>query len=143
MVRQANRYTSSSKGATLLAKGRVRCQTMNRMDKLPAFPEGWYFVAAHDSILREKLIEKTWLGQDIVAWCGGEGGVCVADAICPHLGSYLGPEGGGRVCNGHLVFRFTGSSSTPRADALPLWPHVNFRLPRRQDADRFQGPSRE
>ena len=81
---------------------------MNRMDELPAFPEGWYYVAARDSILREKLIEKTWLGKDVVAWCDGEGGVCVADAICPHLGSYLGPEGGGRVCNGHLVCPFHG-----------------------------------
>ena len=62
------------------------------MDELPAFPEGWYFVTSRESILREKLIEKTWLGEEIVAWCDEAGRVCVADAVCPHLGSYLGPE---------------------------------------------------
>lgn len=66
--------------------------SMNSMDELPAFPEGWYFVASRESILREKLIEKTWLGEEIVAWCDEAGRVCVADAVCPHLGSYLGPE---------------------------------------------------
>ena len=68
--------------------------SMNSMDELPAFPEGWYFVASRESILREKLIEKTWLGEEIVAWCDEAGRVCVADAVCPHLGSYLGPEVG-------------------------------------------------
>ena len=82
--------------------------SMNSMDELPAFPEGWYFVASRESILREKLIEKTWLGEEIVAWCDEAGRVCVADAVCPHLGSYLGPEVGGKVCNGRLVCPFHG-----------------------------------
>ena len=29
------------------------------IDDLPPFPEGWYFIASRESILREKLIEKT------------------------------------------------------------------------------------
>ena len=29
---------------------------------LPPFPEGWYFVASREGILRRRLIEKTWLG---------------------------------------------------------------------------------
>ena len=78
------------------------------MDRLPAFPEGWYFVATRESILREKLIEKMWLGEEIVVWCDEAGRVCVADAVCPHLGSYLGPEVGGQVCNGRLVCPFHG-----------------------------------
>ena len=82
--------------------------SMNSMDELPAFPEGWYFVTSRASILREKLIEKTWLGEEIVVWCDEAGRVCVADAVCPHLGSYLGPEVGGRVCNGRLVCPFHG-----------------------------------
>ena len=82
--------------------------SMTSMDELPAFPEGWYFVASRESILREKLIEKTWLGEEIVAWCDEAGRVCVADAVCPHLGSYLGPEAGGQVCNGRLVCPFHG-----------------------------------
>ncbi len=67
----------------------------NDADALPAFPEGWYFVATRESILREKLIEKTWMGEEIVVWCDEVGRVCMADAVCPHLGSYLGPEVGG------------------------------------------------
>ena len=81
---------------------------MNRIDDLPAYPEGWYFVATRKSIQREKLIEKTWLGEEIVAWCDEEGRICVADAVCPHLGSSLGPEVGGQVCNGRLVCPFHG-----------------------------------
>ncbi len=46
---------------------------LNRMDELPAFPEGRYFVATRDSLLRKQLIDKTWLGEDIVAWRDEEG----------------------------------------------------------------------
>ena len=77
-------------------------------DVLDPFPEGWYFVASRESILREKLIEKTWMGEKIVAWCDGSGGVCVAEAVCPHLGADLGPAGGGRVRNSRLVCPFHG-----------------------------------
>ncbi|MCE2431652.1 MAG: Rieske (2Fe-2S) protein [Candidatus Latescibacteria bacterium] len=81
---------------------------MNGAEELPPFPEGWYFVASRESILREKLIEKTWLGEEIVVWCDDAGRVCVADAVCPHLGSHLGPEVGGQICNGRLVCPFHG-----------------------------------
>ena len=67
---------------------------VNGADALPPFPEGWYFVASRKSILREKLIEKTWMGEEIVAWCDDAGRVCVADAVCPHLG--FAPGAGGR-----------------------------------------------
>ena len=80
----------------------------NGTDALPPFPEGWYFVAIRKAILREKLIEKTWMGAEIVVWCDDAGRVCVADAVCPHLGSHLGPEVGGQVCNGRLVCPFHG-----------------------------------
>ena len=77
-------------------------------DHLPPFPEGWYLVETRESLLREKLVEKTWMGEKIVAWCDDEGRVCVADSICPHLGSSLGPDVGGRVCDGRLVCPFHG-----------------------------------
>ncbi|MCY3766826.1 MAG: Rieske 2Fe-2S domain-containing protein [Gemmatimonadetes bacterium] len=77
-------------------------------DHLPPFPEGWYLVETRESLLREKLIEKTWMGEEIVAWCDEEGRVCVADSICPHLGSSLGPDVGGKVCDGRLVCPFHG-----------------------------------
>ena len=78
------------------------------MPLLSPFPEGWYFVASRQSILKAKLIEKTWLGERIVAWCDDSGRVCVAVAVCPHLGSDLGPAAGGRVHDGCLVCPFHG-----------------------------------
>lgn len=79
-------------------------------DRLPTspFPDGWYFVASRDALRKQRLIEKTWLGQEIVAWCNAEGTVCVADAYCPHLGSHLGPTTGGVVRDGCLVCPFHG-----------------------------------
>ena len=55
-----------------------------------------------------KLLQKTWMGENIVAWCDEDGRVCVAEAYCPHLGSDLGPAAGGRVCDGRLVCPFHG-----------------------------------
>ena len=72
------------------------------------FPEGWYFVASRRTIEKKGLLKRTWLGEQIVVWCNGEGDVCVAEAVCPHLGSDLGPEVGGRVRNGCLVCPFHG-----------------------------------
>ena len=72
------------------------------------FPEGWYFVASRPEVLKAKLIQKTWMGTNIVAWCDDEGRVCVAESVCPHLGSDLGPAAGGRVRDGRLVCPFHG-----------------------------------
>ena len=76
--------------------------------ELPPFPEGWYFIASRESILRRRLIEKTWLGEEIVVWCDAEDRICVSDATCPHLGSHLGPSVGGKVRDGCLVCPFHG-----------------------------------
>ena len=75
---------------------------------LSPFPEGWYFVACRRTIEKEQLLRKTWLGERIVVWCDEAGVVCVAEAVCPHLGSDLGPEAGGRVRDGRLVCPFHG-----------------------------------
>lgn len=81
-----------------------------RDDRLPTspFPDGWYFVASRDALRKQSLIERKWLGQEIVVWCNDEGAVCMADAYCPHLGSHLGPTTGGIVRNGCLVCPFHG-----------------------------------
>ena len=91
----------------------------------PPFPEGWYFVASRRALLKAKLIQKTWMGEEIVAWYDDRGRACVARAFCPHLGSFLGAEGGGRVSDGRLVCPFHGFEydatgqcvATPFADA--------------------------
>ena len=77
-------------------------------DSLPPFPEGWYFVASRKEILNSKLIQKAWLGVNIVAWCDDEERICVAEAVCPHLGADLGPVAGGQVREGCLVCPFHG-----------------------------------
>ena len=77
-------------------------------DELPPFPEGWYFVARRDDLGRHKLIEKTWMGEEIVVWSDEDGRICVADAFCPHLGSHMGPSVGGMVRDGCLVCPFHG-----------------------------------
>ena len=77
-------------------------------EKLPPFPEGWYFVASRQEIEKAKLIEKTWMGKRIVAWRDDSGCVSVAESVCPRLGSALGPAAGGRVRDGSLVCPFHG-----------------------------------
>ena len=72
------------------------------------FPEGWYFVATRGDLRNSEVIEKQWMGEDIVVWCDDAGAVCVAEAYCPHLGSHLGPDSGGQVCEGRLVCPFHG-----------------------------------
>ncbi len=78
------------------------------VDALFPFPEGWYFIASRKTIGKSGLIGKTWLGKRIVVWSNGNGEVCVAEAVCPHLGSDLAPEAGGRVRDGCLVCPFHG-----------------------------------
>ena len=98
---------------------------MDNIEALPPFPEGWYFIASRKSILKNKLVQKTWMGEEIVVWCDDKGHICVARAICPHMGSHLGPAAGGRVRNGCLVcpfhkFEFDASGqcvATPNAPA--------------------------
>ena len=72
------------------------------------FPEGWYFFTSRRALEKEKLIQKTWMGENTVAWIDDKGRVCIADAYCPHLGADLGPAAGGLVCAGRLVCPFHG-----------------------------------
>ena len=75
---------------------------------LPPFPEGWYFITTRQALTKYRLIQKTWMGENIVVWSGTDGRVCVAEAICPHLGADLGPAAGGRVFEGRLLCPFHG-----------------------------------
>ena len=74
----------------------------------PPFPEGWFFIARRQDLEKTEIIQKTWMGVDIVIWRDDDGIVCVAEAYCPHLGSYLGPDAGGQICAGRLVCPFHG-----------------------------------
>ena len=91
---------------------------------LPPFPEGWYYVASRHELNRRKLIQKTWMGEQIVAWLDDQGRISVADAFCPHMGSALGPQAGGQVRDGCLVCPFHGFEydSTGQCVATPYAP---------------------
>ena len=75
---------------------------------LSPFPEGWYFVATREAVLKDKLVQKTWMGENVVVWCDDNGRVCVAEAVCPHLGADLGPAAGGCIRGGRLLCPFHG-----------------------------------
>ena len=103
----------------------TRRPTATENGSLPSpFPEGWYFIARLQTLAKAGLIQKTWMGENIVAWIDQQGRVCVAEAYCPHLGSDLGPAAGGRICEGRLVCPFHGYTfdttgqcvATPYAD---------------------------
>ncbi|MYF65556.1 MAG: Rieske 2Fe-2S domain-containing protein, partial [Chloroflexi bacterium] len=88
------------------------------------FPEGWYFITSREAIQKARLIQKTWMGEDIIVWCDESGRICVAGAYCPHLGSDLGPAAGGRVRDGRLVCPFHGFEydATGQCVATPYAP---------------------
>ena len=86
----------------------IRHMEPSNAPQLPSYPEGWYFIASREAIQKAGLIQKTWMGENIVVW-GDEGGrICVAEAYCAHLGSDLGPSTGGCVRDGRLICPFHG-----------------------------------
>ncbi|MCY4427265.1 MAG: Rieske 2Fe-2S domain-containing protein [Halieaceae bacterium] len=106
-------------------------ESKNHNTGLPPFPEGWFFIGTRKSILARQLIQKTWMGQEVVIWCDQKGRICVSDAFCPHLGSHLGPEAGGKVLDGCLTCPFHGFQydSNGQCVATPYAPPpVNARL---------------
>ena len=86
----------------------ARPQQAANVSSLPPFPEGWFFIATRDAVQKAGLIQRTWMGEEIVIWSDPAGQICVAKSVCPHLGSDLGPEAGARVVGGRLVCPFHG-----------------------------------
>ena len=86
----------------------VRAQQDTNISSLPPFPEGWYFITTRKAVQSAKLIQRTWMGTEIIIWSDSAGQICSAKSVCPHLGSDLGPEGGATVVNGRLVCPFHG-----------------------------------
>ena len=91
---------------------------------LHPFPDGWFLVAPSARLGTEQLLQKQWMGQQIVAWRDRAGAVCVADAFCPHLGAHLGSKSGGVVRDDRLVCPFHGFQFdvAGRCAATPLGP---------------------
>ena len=102
----------------------TRRRQVGNMPLVSAFPEGWFFVGSRQELLKDGLIERTWMGRKVVAWSDESGQVCVAEAYCPHLGADLGPAAGGRICSGRLVCPFHGYEfdGTGQCVATPFAP---------------------
>ena len=88
------------------------------------FPEGWYFIATRQAVEKAKLIQKMWMGENVLIWCDNKGRICVSESYCPHLGADMGPEGGGCIRDGRLLCPFHGYEfdATGQCVATPFAP---------------------
>ncbi len=88
------------------------------------FPEGWYFVTTRRAVEKAKLIQKTWMGENVLIWCDNNGRICISESYCPHLGADMGPEGGGCIRGGRLLCPFHGYEfdTTGQCVATPYAP---------------------
>ena len=88
------------------------------------FPEGWYFVATRKAVLKAKLMQKTWMGENNIVWSYENKRVCVAEAVCPHLVSDLGPAAEMLHTDGRLIYPFHGYefNATGQCVATPIAP---------------------
>jgi phenylpropionate dioxygenase-like ring-hydroxylating dioxygenase large terminal subunit len=64
-------------------------------DPRPPFPRGWFQVCLVSDLEPATLLERTWVGEQVVAFRTESGEVGLVSAYCPHLGANLGR--GGRV----------------------------------------------
>lgn len=83
-----------------------------------SFPMGWYWVEFSENVKKGKLYSKKWMGQQTVFWRGEDNEICLAEAICPHLGANLTPEYGGRLRDDCLVCPFHGFTYNAQGDCV-------------------------
>lgn len=62
-------------------------------DPRPPFPIGWFMVARGADLEPGAVLERTFLGQQVVAFRTTSGRAAVASAHCPHLGANLARGG--------------------------------------------------
>jgi len=60
---------------------------------LPPYPEGWYFLARADEVVRGKLLTRTLAGEELVLFRTSSGKLGLIGAFCPHMGAHLGHGG--------------------------------------------------
>lgn len=62
-------------------------------DPRPPFPAGWFAVAAADAVAPGSVVERTFCGEQVVAFRTASGQAAVLSAYCPHLGANLARGG--------------------------------------------------
>ncbi len=66
-----------------------------KKNRLRAFPTGWFVICFSDELEKCALLERKFMGQDLVVFRTESGRVAVTDAFCPHMGAHFAH--GGRV----------------------------------------------
>ena len=108
-------------------------------DPRPPFPVGWFAVGRADSIAPGALVERTFLGEQIVAFRTESGRPGVVSAYCPHLGANLAR--GGSVVEESLRCPFHSLRWSPDGACVgseyPGDPDYTERLPAYPTMERF------
>ena len=114
-------------------------RTGARTDPRAPFPVGWFKVVATDEIGPGALTERTFLGEQVVAFRTESGQTAVASAYCPHLGANLAR--GGTVVGESLRCPFHslrwGTDGTCTGSEYPGNPSYPVRLPVYPTVERF------
>lgn len=100
----------------------------------PAFPRGWYRVAASSALGHRGVLPLRVFGRELVLWRTNHGHAQAHDAHCPHQGAHLGHGGvvAGEAlrCPFHgwvfgtdgAALRAPGCAGPPRSEPLRKWP---------------------
>jgi nitrite reductase/ring-hydroxylating ferredoxin subunit len=60
---------------------------------LHPYPNGWYVIERSDKLKKGAIIEKKFMGLDIVLFRLQDGKACASTAFCPHLGAHFAHGG--------------------------------------------------
>jgi nitrite reductase/ring-hydroxylating ferredoxin subunit len=58
-------------------------------NRLRAFPTGWFVLCFSDELRPGRILERKFMGQDLVVYRTASGKACVSDAFCPHMGAHF------------------------------------------------------
>ena len=77
---------------------------MSKRIDLPAYPRGWFAIAASNALARSEVRREEFFGRELVLFRTEGGEAALFDAHCPHLGAHFGH--GGRIEGEELVCPF-------------------------------------
>ncbi len=122
-------------------------------NRLAAYPTGWFVLCFSDELRPGRILERRFMGQDLVVFRTERGRAHVSDAFCPHMGAHFAHggtvEGEAIRCPFH-GFQFDGEGvcvktgyGTPpprkarlrmwhvreQAGVVLVWHHEDFRAP--------------
>jgi 3-ketosteroid 9alpha-monooxygenase subunit A len=108
-------------------------------DPRPPFPIGWFAVARAADLPPGTVLERTFLGNQVVAFRTDTGEAAVVSAYCPHLGANLGR--GGKVVGESIRCPFHslrwGPDGTCVGSEYPGDPDYRVRIPSYPTIERF------